>query len=265
MKGFTRPFTFAVGLLLAASAPSTAATISLNSVFLNVSLESVTSGCPTFWSCTNLSVTQPTSAQYPLPSNGLSGGLYVPSGSNAAFSPVTGSVTGLLSQSVAGQQYLAGNTYTLDFWFGNPLGGAFPNRIDIQFTTTNTTGALGPVTNNLCDTGGRFATLSSGAQSGVDNGTQCQFSLNTAPAWIPTDGDWRMYTASFTTDVTIPGNLGILFSVFPQQAAENGVLMHLDMVGPAASVQAAAVPEPATLTLFGLGLGAVARLRKRNR
>lgn len=247
-----------VAALLLTGARIEAAPILLNGLLTNPSFEGGVQpdGCPVGWTCTNLNVGvgTPTAAQYPTP-NGLPSPRVAPDGLNAAFSPVTGSLTGNLRQTISGLQYLAGNSYILDFWLGNPLGGLFPSRIDVQLTTTN---ASGIVTNNLCDTSGRNSTLVTGALSGNDNGVQCQFSL-TGTTWTPGDGDWRLYTLTFTTNVNVPGDVGVQFNVFPQQAAQNGTLMHLDIPQP----QTQSVPEPAALALFGAGVvGLGARVRK---
>ena len=101
-----------------------------------------------------IGVITPAAGLYPDP-NGLTPPAVVPDGTFAAFTPVTAS-NGILRQTIVGQTYAAGNTYTLDFWLGNPLGGIYPNRIDIQLLA----GAFNSSqTNGLCDTAGRFATL----------------------------------------------------------------------------------------------------------
>ena len=104
-----------------------------------------------------IGVTTPAAGLYPDP-NGLTPPAVVPDGTFPAFTPVTAS-NGILRQTIVGQTYAAGNTYTLDFWLGNLLGGIYPNRIDIQLLA----GAFNSSqTNGLCDTAGRFATLVSG-------------------------------------------------------------------------------------------------------
>ena len=113
---------------------------------------------------------------------------------------------------------------------------------------------------------GRFATLDSGSQHGNDSGTACQFSLTdfSSGLWQPADGDWRRYTLTFTTNANIVGDIGVRFNVFPQQSAENGALVHLDLPGPAPDLQS--VPEPALLAMIGFGLAALgARLRASRR
>lgn len=260
-----RATTVALGawlLVLALPEDSSASLISINSLLTNPSFEGgIVGSCPTGWTCTNLGVATPTAGQYPAnPSNGLTSGV-VPDGSKAAYSPITGS-NGNLSQVITGQQFTAGNSYEFKFWLGNPLGGLFTPRVDVFFTTTSGSGII---TNTLCDTSGRNATLTSNGLSATENDTPCQFSITdwNSGAWQPADGDWRLYTMTFTTNVNVPGNMGVLFNLFPAQAAENGTLVHMDF--PAAqSVTLLATPEPATLALFGTGLFVAAfRLSRR--
>lgn len=242
--------------MIVAPTASMASLISLNSLLSNPSFEGgLSGGCPIGWTCSNVGVTTPAPGLYPDP-NGLTSPLVVPDGTFAAFTPVTGS-NGVLRQSIAGESYAAGNTYTLDFWLGNPLGGLYPSRFDVQLLA----GAFNSSqSNTLCDTAGRFSTLTSGAQSMNDNGTQCLFSLTTSP-WQPADGDWRLYSLSFTTNANIVGDIGVQFTVFGQQSAENGVLMHLDLPGPQQITQ---VPEPATLALLGLAMAGMGAVRRRS-
>jgi len=256
------PSLLAIGAaLLAAHAPSTAAVVLLNDLLTNPSFEGGTqaNGCPVGWTCPNqntltIGVSSPTAAQYPTP-NGLTPPAVTPGGQFAAFTPLAPNSNGQIFQSIAGQSYTAGNTYVLDFWLGNPLGGQYPSRIDVQLLAGLATSSQ---TNGLCDTAGRNSTLVSGAQSANDNGTQCLFSFGPA-SWQPADGDWREYMLTFTTNATIVGDIGVQFTVFGQASAGNGMLMHLDLT---ASPVSQSVPEPATLSLVGLALLGIVGLRR---
>ena len=145
--------------IIVAPMASMASLILLNSLLTNPSFEAGTVRRMSRWMAVHerIGVTTPAAGLYPDP-NGLTPPAVVPDGTFAAFTPVTAS-NGILRQTIVGQTYAAGNTYTLDFWLGNPLGGIYPNRIDIQLLA----GAFNSSqTNGLCDTAGRFATLVSG-------------------------------------------------------------------------------------------------------
>lgn len=257
--------------LFATATPGVAAIVSLNSYLTNPSFENGTqaNGCPIGWVCSTggspvtslVKVAAPTASQYPAP-NGLPSG-EVPDGNSAAFSPSTGSVMTLSQSNLVSINGV--DTYTLQFWLGNPAqtgptppgaGSVFPDVYVSVVTSTNN--------NNACDTSwnaGRQATLQSGATTKTDVVTNCEFNL-TSLGMNPGDGKWQLYTLTYTPGSLsgIGGTLGVQFRIGGAAgAAENGALMHLDVVGPVTR-QTNDVPEPQTLGLFGLGLLALGQV-----
>jgi hapalindole biogenesis HpiC1 cyclase-like protein len=111
-----------LGVGYASSASS--ATIVINSSLTNPSFEASNNptGAPPGWTVTGspgAGAYTVTTAQYTPGSNGLSGGLIVPNGTNAADVPSAVSGSGSLAQTT-NIQFQVGNTYIFDFWVGMP-------------------------------------------------------------------------------------------------------------------------------------------------
>jgi hypothetical protein len=233
-----------------ASASAFGGTISLDSgFFANSSFETApnNTACPAGWTCGDTvkgnpgfaTSYTPTSAEYVPGSDGLSGGLIVPDGVGVATmpSPVEGS--GSISQILAAT-YQSGSTYTLDLWIGTPL--IVPSG-DTSCSTPQppcaVAGPVGTITAYFLGNGGAVL-------KAVD------LSAPTTP------GKWALTTLTFDPAAFNAVGQTIGFTLFVEAAPKSGGSGN-DRI---ADFDIAAVPEPATFALFGLGLLGLGMARK---
>jgi hypothetical protein len=147
------------------------------------------------------------------------------------------------------------------FHFGS--GGS----VDIYLLLNGTSPA------NLCDTGGRVATLKViGGGTFGDNSGACQFHLPNTPlgTYLPSDGKWVGYQLSFNVPTGLAGNLGVGFGLNFRRRRSAGQRRRRAVDVPGVNVAQgpvpAPVPEPASLGLMAIGLlGLGAKLRARRR
>lgn len=96
------------------------------------------------WTCsdpTNEGVYVPTSTNFPVGSNGLTGGLIVPDGNQAAFmNKNSGAAVSLTSQLTA-STVSSDKTYNLSAWVGTPVGSN-SGTSTLQLLATNTTTSI---------------------------------------------------------------------------------------------------------------------------
>jgi PEP-CTERM motif len=226
---------------------ASATTIFINSSLTNPSFEASNNptGVPPGWTVggsPGAGAYTVTTAQYTPGSDGLSGGLIVPNGTNAADVPSAVSGSGSLQQTT-NIPFTVGNTYVFDFWVGLPKTEpngttsvvGFPNSVTVAWLT-------GTTTDNLSGLG--TATLSPLTGSGS---TQTKGPNDSGPAnfSIPSPGlgQWQEWRLTYTDVFTIStGPVGVQLAVL---AATNNQGANFDI--------ATGVPEPATWGMMLLG------------
>jgi hypothetical protein len=179
----------------------------------------------------DVKVYAPTSAQYTPGSDGLSGNVSVPNGSQVLEIPAfdQGS-SGSVSQVLSGVTWTLNNTYTLNLFLGVPTGALAPNtRLDILFS----------------------------------NATSLQtiedFSLT-----APSAGQWVDIPISFTDSASgdntgnTANGTGIQITILSFATQSNGYAADFDFA-------AAATPLPGAFPLFAGGLGFVGYLTRRKK
>lgn len=199
----------------------------------NFSFESgPASGCPTAWLCADFTGGSytPTTTQYPIGSNGLTGGKIVPDGTQAAFMQAGGSNSQRITETTTAT-FVAGQTYTLTAWAGW--------RAD--FATAGGGSAWGNSTLQLL--------------AGPNSLTATVVATQLVSP-DPTPGHWVQETLTYTATATDAGKfigVGLL-------GATNGnrVQINWDDV-------TLTVPEPSTLLLLAMGFGSFALTRRKRK
>lgn len=209
-------------LLLTPGAVS-ADTIEINTLLTDPSLETLTNGCPTAWTCTGspgFGTYSSTSSQYTPGADGLPGLKSVPDGNFVSDG------SGAIYQTTAAT-WAANTTYTFTFFLGTPA--TLPD---------GTTPVIGPPTGAI-----RLYFLEGSVQAGM-------------PAYdlqAPAIGQWEtlqyVVTPEQIWEAGAAGtNIGVMFFVSPDSPYQ---AVNIDIDPPAAT------PEPAT---FGLVLAVIVLL-----
>lgn len=232
--------------LAALPAVASAGTVSLNAVLANPSFEVGPLGvCPQDWFCREGSPKEfdPADAEY---------ATAIPDGSNVAR--LSGRTT--LEQRLA-IPYVVGDTYTLDFWLGNPLGLGAPTTFTFSLLVRENGNWI---TDSLCGLG-----------VGSLNGAVLNAGACTWQVVLPADGAWTQYSLSYTRNNFVNPNaslIGIQFVNFANSTSSNAgtQTIDIDLLGPAPLTSTdTPVPEPATLTMLGIGVAGLVARRRRQR
>jgi hypothetical protein len=192
-------------------------------------------GCPVSWNCNTGGSPTPgftsfnnlNSTQFTPGANGVSGGLVTPSGTSAAWSPTAISGSGGMKQSFG--NLVAGTTYEWNIWVGTPKV-----RID------------GSTPSAPADTI-RLYVLGNGAE------------LTHLDVVAPAVGQWKLVTLSYTALLGDAGKTGEAFVFLANNTPGNGKEATFTMV------PTAAVPEPMTLSMMGVGLLALGLVRRQRK